>query len=182
MLPPHPPRRRLAFPYTLTALLVAILFAGWVVAPESAATTATTANTATVPSQPAPLSPAAQRYLVNLHIVNKCDASTYQGRSPDRAICWSLLRAFQRQGALRRWAAYPSTLKLLRVESGYAHRALNPSSGACGLGQMLPCGKYGAGTCWPTLNEQATCFVRYVLGRYHTPGAAWRYWTNHHWY
>jgi hypothetical protein len=131
--------------------------------------------------------PAREARRLDLVHIKRCDAFWYRGSSPSRRICIALLRATKRvsydgRRANRRWVSNPSLLRLLRRESGYAHRAVNPSSGACGLGQMLPCGKYGRGTCWPQLQQQADCFVRYVLGRYRTPERAWNFWLSNGWY
>lgn len=119
--------------------------------------------------------------------VKKCDAFRYEGLSPDRAVCLALLSAVHRTDyhglkADRRWVSNVALLKLIRKESGFEHAAVNPSSGACGLGQMLPCAKYGPGSCWRALRKQAVCVVRYVLGRYRTPENAWAFWLTHHWY
>lgn len=123
-----------------------------------------------------------------------CDRFRFEGLSPDKAMCNELLRAthkVKRDGrkADRTWVSNKSLLKLLKKESSYRHRAINPSSGACGMGQMLPCDKYGPGSCWPHLRKQARCFIRYILGRYGTPEKAWYFWrvtsvrlTGNHWY
>lgn len=123
--------------------------------------------------------------------LRKCDAFRYDGRSPSLTYCKALLSAAHRVTvrkhgrtlhAARGWISSTSTLKLLRKESGYDLHAVNPSSGACGMGQMLPCDKFGPGSCWPRLQKQADCFIRYVLGRYYTPTVAWQFWLAHHWY
>lgn len=119
--------------------------------------------------------------------VQRCDEFRYEGLSPDRQVCKALLSAVHRtdyHGALanRRWVSNPAFLKLLKKESSYRHNAVNTTSGACGLGQMLPCEKYGPGTCWRALRKQAVCYVRYVLGRYRTPERAWAFWLAHNWY
>jgi hypothetical protein len=135
---------------------------------------------------PAREAPALARVRDQIH-VRRCDRFVYDGRSPSLAVCRALLRATRRvsyrgRKANRRWVSNPATLKLLRVESGYSPKAVNPSSGACGLGQTLPCEKYGRGTCWPTTQQQADCFVMYVLGRYRTPERAWNFWLSNGWY
>lgn len=184
---PHPILRRLAYPMivTLVAVLAAIALLAY--STDSAATEIVATTTKTTITPP-PLTPAQRlarrRAATNAHIIRRCNHFYYDGRSPDIFVCRALLKAFQRYAGMRqrRWAAYPATLKLLRRESGYAHRAINPSSGACGLGQMLPCHKYGGQSCWPGLQQQADCFARYLVGRYHTPCRAWQFWLDHSWY
>ena len=81
----------------------------------------------------------------------------------------------------RRWVSSPELLKVMRHESSYAHRARN-KEGACGLGQMLPCDKFGPGSCWPQLVKQAECMVRYIVITYKNPAAAWAHWQRFRWY
>lgn len=63
-------------------------------------------------------------------------------------------------------------------ESGWNPNALNPSSGACGLFQALPCSKMG-GT---DINTQLNWGMGYIAGRYGTPAGAYAFWQAHHWY
>lgn len=123
----------------------------------------------------------------DLFYVRYCDNFRYEGESPDRAVCMALLSAvhhmdYHGRRADRRWVSSAPFLKLIKKESGYSHSAVNPSSGACGLGQMLPCDKYGPGSCWRALQKQANCVVKYTLGTYRTPANAWNFWQVHHWY
>lgn len=69
---------------------------------------------------------------------------------------------------------------LIAKESGCNPNAVNSSSGACGVGQELPCGKSGC-----SLGDGA-CQVRwmnsYVLGRYGSWAAAVVFHQSHNWY
>lgn len=69
---------------------------------------------------------------------------------------------------------------IITRESGWNPNAVNASSGACGLGQQLPCGK------WPhTWNEPVGALkdaYNYMLGRYGSTAAAVSFWQANHWY
>lgn len=70
--------------------------------------------------------------------------------------------------------------ELINRESGCNPNAVNPSSGACGVAQELPCGKSGC-----SLGDGA-CQVRwmnsYVLGRYGSWAAAVGFHNANNWY
>lgn len=59
-------------------------------------------------------------------------------------------------------------------ESGHDPGAVNPSSGACGIGQALPCSKL------PCSLADLTCqdkwFTEYMQQRYGSWAKAWEYW------
>lgn len=69
---------------------------------------------------------------------------------------------------------------LIMRESGCNPNAVNRSSGACGMGQQLPCGK------WPHVwNEPVGALVdmqNYVYGRYGTWANALAHSYSHNWY
>jgi len=69
---------------------------------------------------------------------------------------------------------------LITKESGCDPNVVNPSSGACGIGQELPCGKSGC-----SLGDGA-CQVRwmqsYVFGRYGSWAAAVAFHQAHNYY
>ena len=69
---------------------------------------------------------------------------------------------------------------LINKESGCNPNAVNPSSGACGVGQELPCGKSGCslgdGVC------QVAWMKRYVEGRYGSWYNAVQWHISHGWY
>jgi len=119
--------------------------------------------------------------------VSRCDRFRYEGKSPSREWCMSILYAVHvvrepGRKANRTWVYNPALLKLASHESSFAHAAMNPTSKSCGIGQMLPCDKYGEGSCWPQLRRQAKCFIRYILRRYRTPERAWAFWQANGWY
>jgi len=65
-------------------------------------------------------------------------------------------------------------------ESGWNPNAVNQSSGACGLGQQLPCGKW-AGE-W---NDPVAALIaqkQYVTERYGGYSQAVAFWNQQHWY
>lgn len=65
-------------------------------------------------------------------------------------------------------------------ESGWNPNAVNPSSGACGLGQQLPCGKW-AGK-WNDPVSALKAMNGYVLGRYSSWAGAVAFWEQNSWY
>ncbi|GHE24250.1 transglycosylase SLT domain-containing protein [Streptomyces thermodiastaticus] len=69
-------------------------------------------------------------------------------------------------------------------ESGWNYQAVNASSGAYGLFQALPAGKYAsAGADWRTNPAtQIKWGLNYMNGRYGSPCAAWNFWAANHWY
>ena len=73
-----------------------------------------------------------------------------------------------------------SALNLIERESRCSPAAVNASSGACGIGQQLPCGK------WPHQWDDPVGGLKdmyaYVLGRYGSWDSAWVFWQQHMWY
>lgn len=69
---------------------------------------------------------------------------------------------------------------ILTRESGCNPNSINASSGACGVGQALPCSKMGCalgdGYC------QMVWFRNYVMGRYGSFANAVAFWRAHNWY
>jgi len=65
-------------------------------------------------------------------------------------------------------------------ESGWDPNAINPESGACGLGQQLPCGK------WPGAWNDPVAALKaqhqYVTERYGGYPQAMQFWNVNHWY
>lgn len=74
------------------------------------------------------------------------------------------------------WTVDPAYHRLISHESGWNPRARNPSSGACGLHQFLPCRAYG------DVKAQGSAGYRYIKQRYGSPAGAWAFWTRNHWY
>lgn len=75
---------------------------------------------------------------------------------------------------------------LIDQESGCNPRAVNPTSGACGIGQSLPCSKMGPvnpdGTSAASPAEQMEWMHNYVIGRYGSWEAAAAYHRSNNWY
>lgn len=65
-------------------------------------------------------------------------------------------------------------------ESGWNPNAVNPSSGACGLGQQLPCGKWAGEWNDPVAALQAQ--YGYVKARYGGYAQAVAFWNANHYY
>lgn len=87
----------------------------------------------------------------------------------------------------------PSALHLINGESGCNPYAKNKGSGACGIGQSLPCSKMGAvnadGTSALSPVAQIQWMQTYVVNRYGSWAAAWAFWQRTdprpypgHWY
>lgn len=69
---------------------------------------------------------------------------------------------------------------LVSKESSWNPNAVNPSSGACGLAQALPCEKVGAN--WNNPVTSLKWQYGYVLSRYGGYAQAWNFWLANHWY
>ncbi|MDX2675431.1 MULTISPECIES: transglycosylase SLT domain-containing protein [unclassified Streptomyces] len=69
-------------------------------------------------------------------------------------------------------------------ESSWNYHAVNASSGAYGLFQALPAGKYAsAGSDWQTNPAtQIKWGLNYMDSRYGSPCEAWSFWQANHWY
>ncbi|ANP49187.1 hypothetical protein AVL59_05945 [Streptomyces griseochromogenes] len=69
-------------------------------------------------------------------------------------------------------------------ESSWNYQATNASSGAYGLFQALPAGKYAsAGADWQTNPAtQIKWGLNYMNERYGSPCQAWSFWSANHWY
>ncbi|MFF0791028.1 transglycosylase SLT domain-containing protein [Streptomyces spiralis] len=73
---------------------------------------------------------------------------------------------------------------IVNHESSWNYQAVNASSGAYGLFQALPAGKYAsAGADWRTNPAtQIKWGLNYMNSRYGSPCAAWSFWSANHWY
>ncbi len=79
------------------------------------------------------------------------------------------------------WSAFDF---IITRESGWNPRAVNASSGACGLGQSLPCSKMaGYGADYATNGTvQVNWTIDYIKNRYGNPNGARVFWNSHNWY
>lgn len=68
--------------------------------------------------------------------------------------------------------------QIVSHESGWNPNAVNASSGACGLGQALPCSKI---TDHSPIG-QLKWTIAYIADRYGTPANAWSIWQKQNWY
>lgn len=67
---------------------------------------------------------------------------------------------------------------IVHKESTWNPEAVNPSSGACGLPQALPCSKIKD----KSPEGQVKWMIDYIADRYGTPSNAWRIWQTQGWY
>ena len=75
------------------------------------------------------------------------------------------------------WANVDS---IVSRESGWNPNAVNKSSGACGLGQQLPCGKWAGA--WNDPVAALRAMTGYVNARYGGWSGAVAFWNSRHWY
>lgn len=95
---------------------------------------------------------------------------------------------FQATGSKQDWLVasgipeheWPYVDNIVTRESGWNPNAVNKSSGACGLGQQLPCGKW-AGT-WNDPVAALKAMDGYVKDRYGGWSQAVAFWNVNHWY
>lgn len=69
---------------------------------------------------------------------------------------------------------------IITRESGWNPNAVNASSGACGLAQQLPCGKWSH-----TWNDPVGALIdanSYAISRYGSWSAAYNFWVANHWW
>ncbi|WP_327105239.1 aggregation-promoting factor C-terminal-like domain-containing protein [Nonomuraea glycinis] len=100
---------------------------------------------------------------------------------PQSSKGFALDQVVQRAWPLREFRCLDA---LWTRESGWNHRAHNPSSGAYGIPQALPAGKMrGAGPDWRhNPQTQIRWGLSYIKGRYGRPCGAWGHFKSHNWY
>jgi len=69
---------------------------------------------------------------------------------------------------------------IIQKESSWKIGAINKSSGACGLGQALPCSKMKCGLSDGKCQVEWT--LKYILNRYGSTKNAKAHWLSHNWY
>ncbi|WP_459076896.1 aggregation-promoting factor C-terminal-like domain-containing protein [Arthrobacter burdickii] len=69
---------------------------------------------------------------------------------------------------------------IVAKESGWNPSAVNPTSGACGLGQQLPCGKWAGA--WNDPVAALVAMDSYVSSRYGGWAGAHGFWLSHNYY
>ena len=73
-----------------------------------------------------------------------------------------------------RYTNWQDAAELIAKESGFDPGAINPTSGACGLAQALPCTKMGCSL--SDINCQLDWQWEYIAGRYGTATKALEFW------
>jgi pyruvate/2-oxoglutarate dehydrogenase complex dihydrolipoamide acyltransferase (E2) component len=109
----------------------------------------------------------------------KRDASTFAVQS---SYSIGQIQAMARQMVPSgQWQCFSN---IVNHESSWNYKAVNPSSGAYGLFQALPAGKYAsAGADWRTNPAtQIKWGLNYMDSRYGSPCEAWTFWQANHWY
>lgn len=79
---------------------------------------------------------------------------------------------------VQKWGAehLEAFTNLISHESGFNALAMNPTSGACGLFQAVPCSKMGCEL--PDIDCQIKWGLNYIAQRYQTPSKAWAFWKS----
>lgn len=90
----------------------------------------------------------------------------------------SVVSLGQQLAAARGWTGseWSALYALWSHESGWDPYAKNPSSGACGIPQFLPCRD------WGDPQAQILDGLAYISGRYGTPSVALSHWSSYGWY
>lgn len=123
----------------------------------------------------------------------QADAAAARERTQQQRAARSATRTFQAPtvGGAQSYARsrlsssqYSCLDSVVRHESGWNHRATNPSSGAYGLMQALPGSKMSsAGSDWRTNPvTQIKWGLSYMNARYGSPCGAWNFWLKNRWY
>jgi len=73
---------------------------------------------------------------------------------------------------------WESLYNLWYKESTWNAKAVNPTSGACGIPQALPCAKISD----RSMPGQIEWGLSYIQHRYGNPTEAWRFWRSNNWY
>lgn len=99
----------------------------------------------------------------------------YDSRSP-KGVAWEIIKE---KFGVQHWGAYE---ELIQNESGWNPYSVNSSSGACGIGQALPCSKMSCEK-WD-YECQVNWTADYIEDRYETPIQALAFWNKQspHWY
>jgi hypothetical protein len=97
----------------------------------------------------------------------------FEPKSP-KGIAWQMVLD---KWGIGEWGYFE---ELIFRESGWNPYAINQSSGACGLGQALPCSKLGV-ELWD-YEGQLNWIVEYINTRYDTPAKAIEFHNSNNWY
>jgi len=77
-------------------------------------------------------------------------------------------------------SSLPMLEYIIEKESNYNPYAINASSGACSLGQFLPCSKIKCDL--RDMDCQTSSFINYIRQRYQTPQRAYSFWLSNNYY
>ncbi|MEV4126822.1 transglycosylase SLT domain-containing protein [Nocardia sp. NPDC049707] len=113
-------------------------------------------------------------------------ASPYSSAATAAGLALSLIRLGTKALALTvvPLHQFPAFDAVITHESGWDVFAINPESGAYGLGQALPADKmrtHGADWRFNPLTQLRWTYD-YMNERYGGPDGAWAFWQRHHWY
>lgn len=97
----------------------------------------------------------------------------FDEKSP-KGVAWE---AVNEQWGVGQWSYFE---ELINRESHFNPYAINPSSGACGIFQALPCSKLGV-ELWD-YEGQIKWGINYILERYKTPKDALEFHNENGWY
>lgn len=97
-----------------------------------------------------------------------------------KVIAGGVMGLAQSAAAAKGWigAEWNALRELVQRESGWNPNAINPSSGACGLFQALPCSKMGG----MEIGNQIRWGLNYIAERYGSPSSALAHHDANNWY
>lgn len=129
-----------------------------------------------------------ERQRLESELIAKRNAKDKANQASQRALALGGDTAYAAGGTKEQWMAAAGIPQhewgyvdsIVSRESGWNPNAVNPSSGACGLGQQLPCGK------WPGAWNDPVAALKaqhqYVTERYGGYAQAVAFWNANHYY
>lgn len=122
-------------------------------------------------------------YLTHLHVATPSPAPAVQAEAPKEAFSeveappvtpQHFVRLEAKQYGWHEGTEWEALHTLVHNESSWQPRAVNPTSGACGLFQSWPCAKMGVPL--DDIAGQARWGTAYIKGRYGSPSKALSFW------
>lgn len=108
------------------------------------------------------------------------------GPMPHRVCSAIIDEARHVPGAKISWARNPKLAFILRHESSFDPCAVNSIGHACNYTGTRSCGLFQRNPCmgsgFPNIHRETRDGLAYIVGRYRTVNAAYRFWRTHHWY
>lgn len=122
------------------------------------------------------ISPVGSKSAGLIHQVEAAEIENPFDEKSPKGIAWEVNKV---RFGVQHWGALE---ELIMHESGWNPYSVNSSSGACGIGQALPCSKMDCEK-WD-YECQINWVADYIENRYETPTAAWAFWNEQspHWY